>query len=348
MSNKEKSLSPAQLSILFANLAMVMRSGIPLSEGLDILRSNTDGAAEQALLSAFLQANNSGAALTTALQGSRVLPNYAAAMLAIAEKTGNLEQTFAALADYYGRRDDLLQAVRSSVVYPLTMLVMIMVVLVVLLVQVMPVFDNVFRQLGFEMTGISAGLLQAGQFLGQFGAWIDGVAFVLVLVGVLLAFLPPGRRFYNRLFQAAPFTRDLSLRLSTQRFALAMSTMLRSGLQLDVALQNAAEVVEDRRAKAAVARMRQEINQGAGFFAVLKDSGLFSRQDLSLLAVGSKTGVEVDALDLVGTRIANATESRLQRLVAVIEPSMVAIMCVAVGLILLSVMLPLLGALTGF
>ncbi|MDR2671860.1 MAG: type II secretion system F family protein [Coriobacteriales bacterium] len=348
MSDKAKELTPAQLTMLFANLEMIIRSGLPLAEGFDILRDNAENSAEQALIDSLYQGVNSGSSLAETLDASKMVPRYAVAMLRIGEQTGRLEETFSSLVSYYSKRDELSQSIKSSVVYPLSMLVMVFIVVAVLLVQVMPVFDHVFRQLGHEMTGVSAILLQVGNALGQSGFWIAGIAFALVLIGIILALLPAGKRLYRYLFQNAPITRELSHNLSTQRFSLALSSMLSSGLELDVALKNAEQLVEDERARAAVVQIRADVDSGEGFLDALRKSGLFSHQDLSRLAVGSKTGIEAETLDIIGSRITIATENRLERLVAAIEPSLVAIMCIIVGLILLSVMLPLLGALTGF
>jgi len=343
-----KKLKPAQLKMLFSNLEMVTRSGLPLSEGFDILRNNEENPAERALVNKLYEAVNRGDSITDVMRDSEIVPEYACSLISIGEKTGRLEETFASLADFYIKRDELAQSIRSSVVYPVSMLVMVFVVVVVLLVQVMPVFDHVFRQLGYEMTGISAGLMQAGTIIGQFGFWIAGILAFLVVIGVILAVIPSGRKFYNSLFQSAPITRDLSLDLSAQRFSLAMSSMLSAGLELDTSLEFAEKLVEDKRARQSVTKIRKTLEDGGSFLDSLESSGLYTKKDLALLAIGIKTGADAEAMNLVGEQITIATEGRLERLIATIEPSLVAIMCVLVGLILLSVMLPLMAALTGF
>lgn len=348
MSRTNKELKPAQLKVLFSNLEMITHSGLPLAEGFDILRSSEDDLTEKALMESLYEAVNSGKALTSVLVESGIVPEYACSLISIGEKTGRLEETFASLADFYTKRDELLDSIRSSVVYPLCMLVMVFVVVAVLLVQVMPVFDHVFKQLGYEMEGVSAALLNMGTVLGQFGFWIAGIVFVLVAAGALLAVIPAGKQLYARLFQSVPLTRDLSLNLSAQRFSLAMSSMLSAGLELDDALERAESLVDDKRARRSVEKIRKAVGEGGAFLAALEKSGLYTRKDLALLAIGIKTGADAEALQQVGEQITLATEQRLERLVAAIEPTLVALMCVLVGLILLSVMLPLMGALTGF
>lgn len=348
MSNRKKTLKPAQLKMLFSNLEMITHSGLSLSEGFDILRENEDDPAEKALMAKLYDAVGSGGSITEVITSSEIIPEYACSLVAIGEKTGRLEETFAALADYYTRRDELAQSIRSAVVYPISMLVMVFLVVAVLLVMVMPVFDHVFRQLGYEMTGISAVLLDVGNVLGQFGFWIAAVILALVVIGIILAVTPGGKKFYRSLFQGAPITRDLSLELSAQRFSLSMSSMLSAGLEVDAALEYAETLVEDKRAHRAVSRIRKEVEGGGSFLTALQKSGLYTHKDMALLSVGLKTGADAEALNQVGEQITVATEGRLERLVAIVEPTLVAIMCILVGLILLSVMLPLMGALTGF
>ncbi|MDR2035610.1 MAG: type II secretion system F family protein [Coriobacteriales bacterium] len=348
MSNKKKELKPAQLKVLFSNLEMITHSGLPLSEGFDILRKNEEEPIEKALMERLFEAVNGGESITAVLVESRIIPNYACSLISIGEKTGRLEETFASLADFYIKRDELAQSIRSSVVYPVSMLVMVFVVVGVLLVQVMPVFDHVFRQLGYEMTGISAGLMQAGTILGQFGFWIAGGIFGLVVIGVILAAIPIGKRFYGALFQNAPITRNLSLDLAAQRFSLAMSSMLSAGLEHNIALEYAQKLVDDKRARRAVVKIQKIVDEGGSFLTALEKSDLYTHKDLALLSIGIKTGADAEAMNQVGEQITFATEGRLERLIAAIEPSLVAIMCILVGLILLSVMLPLMGALTGF
>jgi len=348
MSERRRQLKPAQLKVLFSNLEIITRSGLPLSEGFDILRKNEEDSVEKALFEMLYEAVNEGETITGVMRKSEVVPEYACSLISIGEKTGRLEETFASLADYYIKRDELSQSIRSSVVYPVSMLVMVFVVVAMLLVQVMPVFDHVFRQLGYEMTGVSAGLMNAGTILGQFGFWIAGILFALIVIGIILALTPGGRNVYNALFQSAPITRNLSLDLSAQRFSLAMSSMLSAGLELDASLEYAEKLVEDKRARHSVGKIRKAIDGGSSFLDALESSGLYTKKDLALLSIGIKTGADAEAMNQVGEQITTATEGRLERLVATIEPSLVAIMCILVGLILLSVMLPLMGALTGF
>jgi type IV pilus assembly protein PilC len=195
------------------------------------------------------------------------------------------------------------------------------------------------------MSGVATVLMAVGSALSTSAVWIVAVIAAIALIGVILRLSPVGKRFYNSLFQSAPITRDLSLRLSTQRFALALASLLDAGLDVSQALEYAEPLVDDKRARRRISRIRKAVAGGDAFISAIEKSKLFPPRAMALLAVGFKTGTDSDALQHVGDQIAVATENKMDNLVAAIEPTLVAIMCILVGLILLSVMLPLLGVL---
>jgi type IV pilus assembly protein PilC len=344
--NRQKELTPAELSLFFSNLELIYHSGLTLAEGFDILKQSAYGAKAKARMESLYDSAVAGLPLTESLQEVGGIPEYALALLRIGEETGRLEDTCRNLHEYYDRRDELAQALRAALVYPSTMILMVFVVVVILLTQAMPVFDQVFNQLGFELTGLAGSLLAAGQVLRSSALYISAVLAGIVVVVLLLRVSSVGKRFFSMLYEHAPITNELSFKLALQRFAFAMATMLRSGLDINVALTLAEPLIENARAGEKLRLIRAGVEGGTGFQTAIEESRLFPPEEMSLLAVGFRTGSDAQAFDEVGTSIAVVTERRLDRLVGAIEPALVGLMCVLVGIILLSVMLPLLGVLS--
>jgi type IV pilus assembly protein PilC len=344
--NKKKELTPAELSLFFSNLELIYHSGLTPAEGFDILKQSTRDAKTRQWLELLYQSSTLGLLLTESLQKAGGIPGYALSLLRIGEETGRLEDTCRSLHEYYEKRDELSQALRAALVYPSTMILMVFVVVVILLTQAMPVFDQVFNQLGFELTGIAGGLLALGQALRSSALYISAVLAAIVIIVFIVRLTAVGRRLFSVLYERAPITRDLSFKMALQRFAFAMATMLKSGLNADAALALAEPLIENTKAGQRVRSIRMKVERGTGFQTAIEDSKLFPVQEMSLLAVGFRTGSDAQAFDQVGASIAVATERRLDRLVSAIEPALVGFMCVLVGVILLSVMLPLLGVLS--
>jgi type IV pilus assembly protein PilC len=344
--SKRRELTPAELSLFFSNLELIYHSGLTPAEGFDILKQSTRDARTRKWLELLYQFSTMGMPLTESLTKAGRIPSYALSLLRIGEETGKLEDTCRSLHEYYDKRDELAQALRAALVYPSTMILMVFVVVIILLTQAMPVFDQVFNQLGFELTGIAGSLLLAGQALRSSALYISAVLAAIVLIVLLLRVTPTGRHFFGLLYEHAPVTRELSFKLALQRFAFAMATMLKSGIDTDAALTLAEPLIENAKAGSKVHSIRLKVERGTGFQTAIEESELFPLEEMSLLAVGFRTGSDAQAFDQVGSSIAVSTERRLDRLVSAIEPALVGFMCVLVGIILLSVMLPLLGVLS--
>ncbi|MDR3316077.1 MAG: type II secretion system F family protein [Coriobacteriales bacterium] len=338
--------SALQLSSFFSNLGLVYHSGISLAEGFEILKLSAKDKDEEAMMDEMVAAVQGGSSLSTTLEAVGGVPPYALNLLRIGEETGRMEETCASLSDYYERRDQLEHSIRSSLVYPLSMLVMVFVVVLVLLTQAMPVFEQVFAQLGFTMNGFSSVLLAAGQALNQAALVIGAVLVALIIIGIVLWISPSGKKLFKRLFDSFPLTKDLSHRLSAQRLALALSTMFHSGLDTDQAFDLALPLIENTTAKTEIRTIQEQLQKGESLQNAIRTSRLFPTDARATLSMGFRTGTDAQAFDEIGKSLLLTTERKIESLVATIEPTLVAIMCVLVGIILFSVMLPLLGVLT--
>ena len=343
---KQKDMTSFELSLFFANLELIYRSGLTPSDGFDILKRGSENPAYTEWLDKLYQSSLHGFALSESLEKAGGVPEYALSMLRIGEATGKLEDTCTGLSDYYKKRDELAQSIRSALVYPLTMVLMVLVVVIVLLTEAVPVFDQVFNQLGLELTGFAGTLLVIGQALRSSVLVIACVLVAIAVILLILRLTPQGKQLFHRLYESAPITGDISFRLSLQRFTYAMSTMLKSGLDTDAALTLAATLIENKKLEEKVRLVRTNISKGMGFKAAIENGDLFPPEAMTLLSMGFRVGAEAEVFDHVGNSIATSTERKVQRTVGAIEPALVGFMCVLVGLILISVMLPLLGVLS--
>lgn len=343
---KKNELSPAELSMLFANLKLIYHSGLPLSEGFEILSLNARDNDEKQNMLKLKEAADMGVSLSESMQELGSIPAYAISLLQIGESTGKMEETLAGLETYYEKRDQLSQSLRSSLMYPLAMMGMVFLVIVVLLTQAMPVFEQVFSQLGLTMSSVAQGLMDFGQAMSRYAMWIAGAIVLIAVVYFVMRATKGGSALLKKLFDTSIFTRKLSLRLSVQRFALAMSMMISSGIDSAVALNMARSLVDSDQAKEKLKLVEKEMEDGKSFHEAMQVSGLFPEASMTLLAMGARTGTDAEALEQIGQAITVDTERQMERWVSALEPTLVCIMCILVGMVLLSVMFPLMGVLT--
>ena len=337
-------LSDSETATFCSQISMILRAGVPLEEGVMMMLEDTEDAAGKEILRRILEVLQMGAPFCRALEECGCFPKYVLDMVRIGEASGRLDDVMDSLGAYYERNRALARSIKSAVTYPAVMIVMMLAVIFILIVKGLPVFSQVFEQLGSRMSALALGIMNFGQAAARYSAVLVGIIAVLAAGLFLMRRTPDGKRFLSRI-GGALFPK-LYTRIAAGRFASAMSMMLDSGLDVDQSLGMSGELLENEAAREKVNLMKRRIGEGASFADAVAESGIFPGVYARLISMGFKTG----SADAVMRRIADScdeeTEGQLSRMIAVLEPTLVAILSIVVGMILLSVMLPLMGIMT--
>lgn len=335
-------LSAPVVSAFCAQLALLIRGGLSAHESLLLLGESTADDAERKLLTALASDVGGGAPLYTAMAQSGRFAPYAMAMVRIGEAAGRLDSALGALATYYERTERLRQSVKRAVIHPLIMFALLMAIIAVLLVQVLPVFAQVYAQLGAKMSALAALLLRVGEWLGRSALYIGTVLVAFGIIFFLVWRRESGRTAVISLLRRFPLLRSVFRQLDTSRFSFAMALMLHSGLSIDQAVEFAAALFSGA-ARERVLGLHRALARGDSLSSSLINSGLFSPVDARLLYAGARVGALDTAMEALTKRSEEAAEHGLARVVDMVQPMMVTLMAVVAGMVLLSVMLPLLG-----
>lgn len=337
-----KSLTDDELAVFCYQLGLMVRSGIGSEESLAILEGDARDARARALLEQARSGLLDGLPLSGALERTGAFPDYLLRMLEIGQAAGRLEEVLWALSRYYTRQAETARTLRRAVAYPAVMAVLIAVVFLVLVARVLPVFQQVSAQLGVSLSPVAAALLR----LGAAGKTISAVlCALLALCAVLLLFLfrsSRGAALAGRAFSGTASAKALD----RSRFATVLSLMLSSGLPLDEALGRARALLSASALAPALERCAGLMEQGTPFPRAVEECGVFSGLEAGLLSAGFRAGASDKAMEELARRCQEEADERLSALLARFEYALVAVLCLAVGLVLLSVMLPLLGVLS--
>lgn len=336
-------LSPAELSAFCTQIAMVLKAGIPVQEGIGIMAEDTGNKSGGPVLQELHERVEMGEPFHLALDAVGIFPKYMVNMAAIGEESGRLDQVMDSLAAYYERSESISKSIRSAVLYPAMMIGMMLVVILVLIVKVLPIFAQVFAQLGSQMSPLSQSIMGFGVALSRYSTVIVAVAAVLVVLALILRKTSFGSGISSHLFHNFFGTKSLASKISAGRFASAMSLMLSSGLDVDQSLSMAGELVDDPKVKEQILGCQISITQGSSFSDALTQSHLFSGVYARMVTVGFRTGSVDEVMGKIAGRYEDEIDTQLGGLISILEPSLVAVLSVIVGMILLSVMLPLMG-----
>ncbi|MEA4896207.1 MAG: type II secretion system F family protein [Oscillospiraceae bacterium] len=342
-----KTLSPKNLSDFCLELRFLLGAGVDVGEGFVLLSGGRRNKSSKALADYFSACADCDVPLSDRLTASGLFPQYFTETVRLGEKSGRLDETLLSLSKYYEKKSSLSDGLRGAVVYPLTLFVAMAAVVVVLLTRVLPVFNEIYAQLGTQMNGFAVSLLNAGKWLMAAQAVILSAIAVFLTVGLAVYLIPPVRRTASRSLDARFGGRGVLGQISAAKLVSAISVAVSSGLDpvraLDLAESTCSGSVSMCRK---IKGCRERLGHGESFEDCMAKARIFSERESRLLSLALSSGGAEEVLKEIARRTGNKVSSELDARLGRLGPAMILAVCAIVGLTLLSVMLPAIGILS--
>ncbi|MDD3367402.1 MAG: type II secretion system F family protein [Lachnospiraceae bacterium] len=336
-------LSNAEIASFSEQVALLFHAGITPTESMRILLEDTDDHFGKDVIQSILDVCEQGESFYKAMSTAEVFPNYVLHMVSLGEASGNLDDVMQSLADYYEHENQINESLRSAISYPLVMILMMLLVIIVLITKVLPIFNQVFVQLGNEMTGLAANMMQLGNILKQYSIGFAAFLVILLITFFYCTKTMHGKELAHRALAHFGPMKSFYRNVAAGRFASGMALALSSGMDTYESLDLVAELVNYQEVHDKIMSCKKSIEDGDNFTESLLKCGIFNNLYSRMVAVGFKSG----SMDKVMSRIAagydKETDQRIHSIISVLEPTLVIVLSLIVGLILLSVILPLMG-----
>lgn len=345
--NTKKRLTSEELYAFSDEMGMMISSGVSSIQAITMMLDESEGGEEKALLTDMEKVVGETGSLSRAIEESGVFPDYFVEMAKMGETTGKMDSVLTNLAAHYSREMAISSAIRSAVTYPLMMVAMMLVIIIVLVTEIMPVFNRVFKQLGGTMDGLSAGFLAVGTFLKAHGVILLLILLAIVIYLIVLNKSSWGRVRRNNLLYKSRRFKSIHSKIATSRFASAMAMTLSSGMDVMQALDVSGRIVDAPDFEKKVEKCKDSFAESMDIGKAFSLSGIFGGLYGRMAILGAKTGNMENVLEKVATTYQEEADEEINDLIAVVEPTLVIILSVIVGIILLSVMLPLLNIMSG-
>lgn len=341
---KTVTLSPLVIADLCQQLALFLKAGVSLYDGLFLLAEEEQDPQIQSILTDCAHQVENGAYLSTAFRATGVFPTHVVGLLQVSEEVGRTEETLLSLSHYYEEQDRMNRQLRSALTYPAILTFMMLIVIIVLLSQVLPVFNDVYASLGGSLTGIGSSLLSLGNLINTSMPYLG--AFLALIVAIIILFSLSSRLRHKavRLWQRHLGDRSVSRKRNDAKFAQALAMALHSGVPVEQGITLAASLLED--CPAAVSRCqdcRARLDAGEDLPDALRASAMLPPSACRMLNRGLRAGTADSVMDEIARRLSDEAQDALEARVSMIEPALVLTTSLLVGAILLSVMLPLMN-----
>lgn len=337
--------SSSELSFFCMQIALILKSGMLVSEGIDSMYNDSEDGNIKEALGILKDELANRVPLYTAMEKSGCFPSYVINMSQIGSLTGSLENVMKSLSDYYDREEYIKIKIKNSIFYPSMLFVMMSFVIILLVTKIFPVFENMISELGGELSSEASVLMSfsTGIIAGKFTMGFVVIMLILILGIYVLLKTKKGKIFLSNFLEHFFFTKSIIKKITAYRFTSSMSLLLSSGINIDKSINILLDIVEDSTLRNKIEICCKSMEDGENFIESISKLSLFSNMHLQMLNMGQRIG-EIDNVMVKLTNIyENEAEQALNNSVALIEPVLVGVLSIVIGFILISVMLPLMN-----
>jgi len=342
---RQRGLAAKDIEGLTRQLATLLESGLTLDRSLGVLTELTPEEHVKRVLGDLQERVRGGATFSAALeaQGGQ-FPKLYVNMVRAGEASGALDQVLGRLADYLERSAELRGTVTSALVYPMILLVVAGLSVIMLLVFVVPQFTVLFEDMGAALPTPTRIVVGAGDLFRDY--WWALLVLVAVVAVLLERWLqnPDNRRRFDYRVMSVPLFGDLVWKMETARLCHTLSTLLKNGLPLLSGLNLAKEVVNNRKIGDGLDATAEDLKHGRGLAEPLASRAVLPQLALQMIRVGEESGTLDAMLAKVADIFDRETRTSVQRLLTLLEPTLIIGLGIIVAGIIISILMAILGA----
>jgi type II secretory pathway component PulF len=322
-------------------LAVLLKSGVPLVQALDLLVEQTEGPLRT--ISIALRDNiKEGRSLADGLQQyPAVFDTIYVQLVKAGEASGKLEVILERLTDFLERREALRKTISSALRYPMIQLFVILIVVAGLLAFVVPQISSAFEGQGLQLPLITRMLTGMSKFVTRYYIVLIALIIVLVLLYRFWKSTPSGAYTIDKIKLRLPIIGYFAKTGAIVQFCRTLGMLTEGGVNLAESLSIVVNIVNNKVLTNALEKARENIIKQGKIAQYLKETGLFPPVAIYLINTGEQSG-QLDAMLLtVAQYYEDDLKETADNLSALLSPIMLGIMALVVGFVIAAIMLPI-------
>ncbi len=329
--------------VLFSRqLAVMTTATLPIVQSLRILIEQTDNENLKSVISEIADDVEGGERLSNALERhSKIFSPFFVAMVRSGETSGSIDRVLNYLADEQEKDYALVSKIKGAMIYPAFILAALGGVGVVMMVYVVPKITSILVETGGELPFATRALIGTSNFLVTW--WWAILIFIFGLIFGLKYILrqEEPRKFWDRLKLKLPIFGSLFQRIYIVRFTRSMGTLVEGGVPITISLNIVSDIVGNAYYKDLIDRTARDVQDGNPIATLFLKSKEIPPMIAHMLSVGEKTGRISDVLNKMTDFYSREIEGLVANLISLIEPMIMVIMGVGVGIMVAAVMMPM-------
>lgn len=337
-----KKVKLRDLSVFNRQFSVMFNAGLPITQALSILGAQQKNKFFQEVLGIVRKDVEGGSNLSNALKKHPAVFNELyTSMIQAGEASGNLDTILMRLSEYVEGMTKLIGKVKSAMAYPIAVLIIALVLTAVILWKVVPVFEDMFSQLGAALPVPTQIVMRLSDFLQ------NNFFFLLAgLIGLVFAFRAynktfKGRRVIDRIKLKIPVFSDLLLKVGVARVTRTLATLLNSGVEIIEAITITAKTAGNSIIEDSVLKSRSAVQEGKPLYEAWEETNIFPFMVTQMVSVGEQTGSLSTMLGKIADFYDEEVDMTVSALISLMEPIMILFLGGLVGSIIVAMYLPL-------
>jgi type IV pilus assembly protein PilC len=336
-------VTPKELAVFTRQFSVMIDAGLPLVQCLEILGAQQENKTFQKILNSVRSSVEGGTTLSAAMkQHEKVFDALYYNMIEAGETGGILDTILQRLSTYIEKNVKLKRAVKSAMIYPISVMSIAAGVIVLLLWKVVPIFVELFNGLGVDLPLPTRIVIALSNFIGS----IYGLMVLVFIGGFVFALkfwygTPAGRMSIDTVMLKVPVLGIVLRKIAVARFTRTLGTLISSGVPilegLDITSRTSGNAVVER----AIGQTRKAVEAGRSLVDPLKETDVFPGMVTQMIGVGEQTGAMDAMLQKIADFYEDEVDAAVKDLLTALEPVMIVFLGVVVGGVVISMYLPL-------
>lgn len=339
---QSKKIKLKDISLFCKQMSVMLESGIPLNNAVDILEQQATSKNLKSSLKIVSKSLKEGSQLSKAmLDQEGMFPDLLIRMVQAGEKTGKLDEVLEKMSEHYTKELKTSRQIQGAMIYPAVLAFLAVAAVLALLYVVIPSFSGIFEQSGMAMPLPTRIVLAASNFVRSYWYILFGVTGILVFLFLRYRSTEAGRYQLDRLKLWLPVIKGPMQKIVTARFASTLAILTSAGIPLVEAIESAAATTNNAVVIEKMKIANEGLQKGERLTGMITSTGLFPPMMLSMVKIGEESGSLESMLVKTSDYYEEELETAIKQLLSLLEPAMIIVMGVIIGGIVASVMLPM-------
>jgi type IV pilus assembly protein PilC len=338
----EKKIAMKDIVIMSRQISTLFEAQVSALKAFNLLATNTENESLVKILNNISDDVSSGLSISMSLaKYPEVFSAFYVNMVKSGEESGKLTQIFSYLADYLDRQYQLTSKTKNALIYPAFVMGVFVLVMTMMFVFIVPRLKDIITQSGQDVPLLTQIVLALSDILVHYGIYI------LILLAIFITWLirfarsKTGSRYLDNLKISVPIFKNIYLKLYLSRIADNMDTMLSSGITIIRAIELTGDVVGNRVFEEVLAEAVEKVKSGSSLSDALASHPEIPPIMTGMIRVGEETGSLGTILRTIGKFYNREVNDAVDTLVSLIEPAMIVGLGVGVGILLVSILMPI-------